>query len=628
MKSKRPGQDSFLSYLFDFQSNKNAKKKDSISRTSSTLHRTFDSRDASSNLDTFLNYRSAIDKQAKTSIVNIKHSHNNNDLIINGFLFDRQLFQPMRSSYISDYENTPEDLKLNVEGHSKISTCSSLDAHLFKSAFIMTLSDGYVDKELLLEYCPREDMNVNILEELSHYKRFCFPELNSTPKNSDELLNDQSTYIFTRTHSNGQIEYGYCRRLIKTHNHITSFPLVFCIVSIYPYFQLYDAILAELTTVYTFNETQCSILMQSFYSKPLPVPTQNSSGITCVLNDYRIFFYQCPRDDRLNHDYFSTLLSSLSPKHIVHLFESMLCSKSILVFSRCPSKLSKCCLAISFLIYPFIWPYPLVSLMPSSWLCDLVDSPCPFIYGCLHETVRDTQLTFDHDTIQVDLDLNKIEASTETSYLLPVDLRQTFESSLEYISKYRAMKLNANLINIAVSEACLHVFIELLYRLPDFGKHEKAPAKNNDDKFSICLNYFEHHDSGIDLQSFENVDSQSITSNHEDKRNENRFDYNFNFDEFLSAQPESYVSFLKKFIHGMIFLKFLDDYQRNDNSNKQAFSLFSQRLIERRRMIFDVSSMSSVNTFRQTFDLLAKQIKQVSKQTNPAFSKYLKNILE
>ncbi|CAF4505827.1 unnamed protein product, partial [Rotaria magnacalcarata] len=169
--------------------------------------------------------------------------------------------------------------------------------------------------------------------------------------------------------------------------------------------------------------------MQSFYSKPLPVPTQNASGITCVLNDYRIFFYQCPRDDRLNHDYFATLLSSLSPKHIVHLFESMLCSKRILVFSRYPSKLSKCCLAISFLIYPFIWPYPLVSLMPSSWLCDLVDSPCPFIYGCLHETVRDTQLTFDHDTIQVDLDLNKIEASTETRDLLPADLRQTFESS-------------------------------------------------------------------------------------------------------------------------------------------------------------------------------------------------------
>ncbi|CAF4411385.1 unnamed protein product, partial [Rotaria magnacalcarata] len=161
----------------NFQSKKNAKKKDSISRTSSTLHRTFDSRDSSSNLDTFLNYRSATDKQTKTSIVNTKHSHNNNDLIINGSLFDRQLFQPMRSSYISDYENTPEDLKLNVEGHSKRSTCSSLAAHLFKSAFIMTLSDGYTDKELLFEYCPREDMNVNILEEISHYKRFCFPEL-------------------------------------------------------------------------------------------------------------------------------------------------------------------------------------------------------------------------------------------------------------------------------------------------------------------------------------------------------------------------------------------------------------------------------------------------------------------
>ena len=37
----------------------------------------------------------------------------------------------------------------------------------------------------------------------------------------------------------------------------------------------------------------------------------------------------------------------------------------------------------------------------------------------------------------------------------------------------------------------------------------------------------------------------------------------------------------------MMFAKFLDDYQRNDNMNNEQFTLFTQRLTERRQMTFD-----------------------------------------
>jgi hypothetical protein len=78
----------------------------------------------------------------------------------------------------------------------------------------------------------------------------------------------------------------------------------------------------------------------------------------------------------------------------------------------------------------------------------------------------------------------------------------------------------------------------------------------------------------------------------------------------------------------MIFLKFLDDYQRPEDETKKAFSLFSQRLNERRQMTVDDLSINQVIRFRQTFDLLEKQTKQISKQTNPSFSKFLKKIFE
>jgi hypothetical protein len=102
------------------------------------------------------------------------------------------------------------------------------------------------------------------MEDISYYKRFCFPEVNSKEKNQGELIYDFSTYIFTRTSSTGQIEYGYCRRIPYENLPAKSFPIAICIgniqnvnniifiygflVSTYSYFKLYDAILEELVT--------------------------------------------------------------------------------------------------------------------------------------------------------------------------------------------------------------------------------------------------------------------------------------------------------------------------------------------------------------------------------------------
>ncbi|CAF2559780.1 unnamed protein product [Rotaria sp. Silwood2] len=78
----------------------------------------------------------------------------------------------------------------------------------------------------------------------------------------------------------------------------------------------------------------------------------------------------------------------------------------------------------------------------------------------------------------------------------------------------------------------------------------------------------------------------------------------------------------------MIFLKFLDDYQRVDNNSVQSFSLFSQRLNERRRMTYDELLINPVVRFRQTFDLLEKQMKNSSKSTNPLITKIVKKLFE
>ncbi|UJR21050.1 hypothetical protein I4U23_024150 [Adineta vaga] len=546
-----------------------------------------------------LHYLSSSTTQQRTSITKRRQNtviNGTNGLIINGSFFDKELFQPTNSSYILDFSKTPKELTRFLDTHQTPTKSAHIDTHLFKLSFVMTLAEWRVDKELLIDYCPRDDNEKQIIEEVNHYKKFCFPELNSKQTNGGSLVDEASTYVFTRTSSKGLVEYGYCRRINYNDKQITDFPIVICIVSRYPFFKLYDAILNELSRVYTNNEHECSVLMQLFYSASLPLPSLNSSSsIICKLNHNRVFYYTCSCDYRLNHDYFYTLLTSLEPNHIVYLLESMLRSKKILCFSYSLTKLTKCCLALSFLMYPFMWPYPFVSLMPSSWIQDLVDSPCPYIYGCLHESIELLPTTIERDFLRVDLDSNTIDIGLDDGIILPLDLRQTLQASLEYSIRFRLGKSNATLINIATSEACLHVFTELFHRLPEFFKRDQNSIESSKDAehFTVCSNYFQSEDSGIDLQ-LNDTQEQTITNECE-RKEENRLGYEFRSDEFLILQPtSSYVTFLNDFIHGMICLKFLDDYERIDDHHRQSISLFNQRLEERHRMTMDTLSINPV----------------------------------
>lgn len=151
-------------------------------------------------------------------------------LIINGSLFDRQLFQPADRSYVLDYSKTPKELNRFLEMHRAPAKAAYIDSHLFKLSFVITLSDWHVDKELLIDVCPRSgDEKTQVMEEINHYKRFCFPELNGKEEHGGTLVEELSTYVFTRTNSKGQVEYGYCRRIVYDESQITDFPLVICL---------------------------------------------------------------------------------------------------------------------------------------------------------------------------------------------------------------------------------------------------------------------------------------------------------------------------------------------------------------------------------------------------------------
>lgn len=171
--------------------------------------------------------------------VNNHNVTNGNGLIINGSLFDAQLFQPARSSYIIDYSATPHDLNRFIQGHNLSVKTSNLDNNLFKLSFIITLSECQVNKEVVLDYCPHYDSSKELLEEIACYKRFCFPELSYNAKTAEDLFQEPSTYVFTRTNADGDVEYGYCRRMHYDDSRISRFPIVICIGYIQNFVQNY-----------------------------------------------------------------------------------------------------------------------------------------------------------------------------------------------------------------------------------------------------------------------------------------------------------------------------------------------------------------------------------------------------
>ena len=177
---------------------------------------------------TSINPRRAPNKRVTHTVIKDENSYDHG-FMINTSFFDGHLFQPSRSSYILDYNDTPKDLNRFLEGHRTCTPSSQLDPHLFKLSFILTLSEWNVDKDILLDYYPPEENDEYMQREINNYKKFCFPEIISKEKMTTNLSEDPSTYIFTRTLADGQVEYGYCRRISSDYNRRYPYPIIICI---------------------------------------------------------------------------------------------------------------------------------------------------------------------------------------------------------------------------------------------------------------------------------------------------------------------------------------------------------------------------------------------------------------
>lgn len=185
-----------------------------------------------------------------------------------------------------------------------------------------------------------------------------------------------------------------------------------------------------------------------------------------------------PLDSRLEHVDFESLFSSLSVRHLVSVFASLLLERRVIFIADKLSTLSKCCHAMVALIYPFSWQHTYIPVLPPAMI-DIVCSPTPFLIGLLSSSLplhRELPL---EEVLVVDLINDRfLRQMEDEDSILPRKLQVALEHILEQRNDLACDQDGGPLdcvhgpesssLSEVVSEAFVRFFVEIVGHYPLF----------------------------------------------------------------------------------------------------------------------------------------------------------------
>lgn len=265
-------------------------------------------------------------------------------------------------------------------------------------------------------------------DQLKAIPQFCFPDAKDWAP-VQEFTSE--TFSFVLTGEDGSRRFGYCRRLLPGGKG-KRLPEVYCIVSRLGCFSLFSKVI-ELCR---------------------------------------------PLDSRLEHVDFESLFSSLSVRHLVSVFASLLLERRVIFIADKLSTLSKCCHAMVALIYPFSWQHTYIPVLPPAMI-DIVCSPTPFLIGLLSSSLpllRELPL---EEVLVVDLINDRfLRQMEDEDSILPRKLQVALEHILEQRNDLACDQDGGPLdcvhgpesssLSEVVSEAFVRFFVEIVGHYPLF----------------------------------------------------------------------------------------------------------------------------------------------------------------
>ncbi|XP_066218979.1 DENN domain-containing protein 2A isoform X1 [Saccopteryx leptura] len=324
--------------------------------------------------------------------------------------------------------------------------------------------------ELTQQFPPKLERSFKFLREaedqLKAIPQFCFPDAKDwTPVQQFT----SETFSFVLTGEDGGRRFGYCRRLLPGGKG-KRLPEVYCIVSRLGCFSLFSKILDEVEKRRGISPALVQPLMRSVMEAPFP-----ALGKTIVVKNFlpgtgtEVIELCRPLDSRLEHVDFESLFSSLSVRHLLCVFASLLLERRVIFIADKLSTLSKCCHAMVAVIYPFTWQHTYIPVLPPA-MVDIVCSPTPFLIGLLTSSLpllRELPL---EEVLVVDLVNNRfLRQMDDEDSILPRKLQVALEHILEQRNDLASDQdegppdgTESSPLNEVVSEAFVRFFVEIV----------------------------------------------------------------------------------------------------------------------------------------------------------------------
>lgn len=306
-------------------------------------------------------------------------------------------------------------------------------------------------------------------DQLKAIPQFCFPDAKDWAPVQEF---SSETFSFVLTGEDGSRRFGYCRRLLPGGKG-KRLPEVYCIVSRLGCFSLFSKILDEVEKRRGISPALVQPLMRSVMEAPFP-----ALGKTIVVKNFlpgsgtEVIELCRPLDSRLEHVDFECLFSSLSVRHLVSVFASLLLERRVIFIADKLSTLSTCCHAVVALIYPFSWQHTYIPVLPPAMI-DIVCSPTPFLIGLLSSSLpllRELPL---EEVLVVDLINDRfLRQMEDEDSILPRKLQVALEHILEQRNDLACDQDGGPLdcvhgpesspLNEVVSEAFVRFFVEMV----------------------------------------------------------------------------------------------------------------------------------------------------------------------
>ncbi|XP_043944181.1 DENN domain-containing protein 2A isoform X2 [Protopterus annectens] len=301
-------------------------------------------------------------------------------------------------------------------------------------------------------------------DQLKAIPQFCFPDAKDWVP---VTVFASETFSFVLTGEDGSRRFGYCRRLLPNGKG-KRLPEVYCIVSRLGCFNLFSKILDEVEKRRVISPALVQPFMRGIMEAPFPAPGRKISVKNFLPGSGTEVIELCrPLDSRLEHVDFECLFSSLSVRHLMKVFASLLVERRVIFTADKLSTLSKCCHAVVALLYPFTWQHTYIPVLPPSMI-DIVCSPTPFFIGLLSSSLTRLRELPVEEVLVVDLCNNKfLRQMEDEDFILPRKLQAALEHILDQRNEMANEKEEDTpngtcSLNMVVSEAFVRFFVEIV----------------------------------------------------------------------------------------------------------------------------------------------------------------------